>query len=113
MPSPSIRGTIGSSGTRSPLSAIRILWPVSGARRTRRSDGIPLASGTLVEGHVHAVFRAHVPVERPQDAIVLPVLDDLSRPADDTDDGAVRREQVRRGTAVVKHDPAGEVQLRT
>src|SRR2546426_1111179 len=112
MPSPSIRGTIGSSGTRSPLSAIRILWPVSGARRTRRSDGIPLASGTLVEGHVHAVLRAHVPVERPQEAIVLPVLDDLSRPAGDPGDGEDRGEQVRRDPEVVEDEAGVEVHVR-
>src|SRR2546425_4873821 len=112
MPSPSISGTIGSSGTRSPLSAIRILWPVSGARRTRRSDGIPLASGTLVEGHVHAVLRAHVPVERPQEAIVLPVLDDLGRPSGDPGDREDRCEKVGRDPEAVEDQSGVEVHVR-
>src|SRR5437870_3283955 len=95
MPSPSISGMMGSSGTRSPLSAIRILWPTSGGRRTRRSDGMPFASRTLVDGHVLEVFRARIPVERPQEAIVLPILDDLSRPAGNPGDGEDRAVQVR------------------
>src|SRR2546428_9786763 len=93
MPSPSISGMIGSSGTRSPLSAITILWPVSGGRRTRRSDGMQDASGSLVGGHVHEVFPAHVPAERPQEAIVLPVPACLGRPSGDPGDREARREQ--------------------
>ena len=41
IPSPSINGTMGSSGTRSPASEMRILCPRSGGRRTRRSEGMP------------------------------------------------------------------------
>src|SRR6266571_32417 len=111
MPSPSISGIIGSSGTRSPLSAIKILWPVSGGRRTRRSDGMP-ASGSLVEGHVHEVFRAHVPVERPQEAIVLPVLDDLGGPSGDPGDREDRREKVRRYPEAVEDQSGVEVHVR-
>src|SRR5947209_18305393 len=101
MPSPSISGMIGSSGTRSPLSAIKILWPVSGGRRTRRSNGMQDASGSLVERHVDEVFRAHVPVERPQEAIVLPVLDDLGRPSGDPGDREDRCEKVGRDSEAV------------
>src|SRR5437870_4296149 len=112
MPSPSISGMMGSSGTRSPLSAIRILWPTSGGRRTRRSDGMPFASRTLVDGHVLEVFRARIPVERPQEAIVLPILDDLSRPAGNPGDGEDRGEQVRRDPQVVEDEARIEVHVR-
>src|SRR2546422_53306 len=112
MPSPSISGMIGSSGTRSPLSVIKILWPVSGGRRTRRSDGMQDASGSLVEGHVHKVFRAHVPVERPQEAIVLPVLDDLGRPSGDPGDREDRREEVGRDSEAVEDQSGVEVHVR-
>ena len=40
IPSPSISGTIGSSGMRRPSAAMRILCPRFGGRKTRRSDGI-------------------------------------------------------------------------
>src|SRR3989442_8706498 len=96
LPSPSISGMIGSSGTRSLLSAIKILWPVSGGPRTRRSAGMHDASGWLVEGHIHEVFRAYVPVERAEEAIFLPVLDDLGRPAGDSGGPDNRREKVGR-----------------
>src|SRR3989442_10894594 len=86
MPSPSISGMIGSSGTRSPLPAIKILWPVSGGPRTRRSDGMHDASGWLVEGHIHEVFRAYVPVGGPERAFFFPRLDHLGRPAGDPGD---------------------------
>src|SRR2546426_3445796 len=112
MPSPSISGMIGSSGTRSPFSAIKILWPVSGGRRTRRSDGMQDASGSLVAGHVREVFRAHVPVERPAEAIVLPVLDDLGRPSGDPGDRADRREKVRRDSEAVEDQSGVEVHVR-
>src|SRR6058998_213380 len=112
MPSPSMSGMMGSSGTRSPRSAIRILWPASGGRRTRRSDGMPLASRTLVDRHVHEVFRARIPVERPQEAIVLPILDDLSRPAGNPGDGEDRGEQVRRDPQVVEDEARIEVHVR-
>src|SRR5438128_11738133 len=74
MPSPSISGMIGSSGTRSPLYAIKILWPVSGGRTTRRYNDKQEDSGQLDEGHVNAVFRDHAHNERTQEAIVLPAL---------------------------------------
>src|SRR3989454_5605380 len=112
MPSPSISGMIGSSGTRSPLSAIKILWPVSGDRRTRRSDGMHTASGPLVEGHVHEVFRAHVPVEWPQEAIVLPVLDDLGRPSGDPSDREDRGQEVRRNPEAAEDQTGVEVHVR-
>src|SRR2546428_355700 len=112
MPSPSISGIIGSSGTRSPLSAIKILWPVSGGRRTRRSNGMQDASGSLVEGHVDEVFRAHVPVERPQEAIVLPVLDDLGRPSGDPGDREDRCEKVGRDPEAVEDQSGVEVHVR-
>src|SRR2546427_1794574 len=112
MPSPSISGMIGSSGTRSPLSAIKILRPVSGGRRTRRSDGMQDASGSLVEGHVDEVFRAHVPVERPQEAVVLPVLDDLGRPSGDPGDREDRCEKVGRDPEAVEDQSGVEVHVR-
>src|SRR5438445_941528 len=112
MPSPSISGMIGSSGTRSPLSAIKILWPVSGGRRTRRSNGMQDASGSLVEGHVDEVFRAHVPVERPQEAIVLPVLDDLGRPSGDPGDREDSCEKVGRDSEAVEDQSGVEVHVR-
>src|SRR6059036_4283541 len=112
MPSPSMSGMMGSSGTRSPRSPIRILWPASGGRRTRRSDGMPLASRTLVDRHVLEVFRARIPVERPQEAIVLPVLDDLGRPSGDPRDREDRGQKVRRNSEAAEDQTGVEVHVR-
>src|SRR5438128_3511927 len=111
IPSPSISGIIGSSGTRSPPSAIRILWPASGGRKTRRSAGL-VASRPLVDGDIHEVLRSDVPVERPQERVVLPVLDDLGRPSSDPRDREHRCEEVRRNPEALEDEPRVEVHVR-
>src|SRR6266568_3431529 len=111
-PSPSISGTIGSSGTRIPASVIRILWPPSGGRRTRRSAGIRLASRSLVDRDVDEVLRSDVPVEGPQEPVVFPVLDHLRGPTGDPRDREERGEEVLRDPEAVEHEPGIEVDVR-
>src|SRR2546425_5629133 len=112
IPSPSIIGTIGSSGTRRRPAAMRILCPRSGGRRTRRSDGMRVASRPLVEGHVREVLRADVPVQRSQEAVVLPVLDHVGRPARNPGECEQGREQVRRNPEAVEDQSRVEVHIR-
>src|SRR6266540_1799298 len=111
-PSPAISGTIGSSGTRIPASVMRILWPPSGGRRTRRSAGIRLASRSLVDRDVDEVLRPDVPVEGPQEPVVFPVLDHLRGPPGDPRDCEERREKVLRDRDSVEHEPGVEVDVR-
>src|SRR6266540_1289073 len=111
-PSPSISGTIGSSGTRIPASVIRILWPPSGGRRTRRSAGMRLASRSLVDRDVDEVLRSDVPVEGPQEPVVFPVLDHLRGPTGDPRDREERGEEVLRDPEAVEHEPGIEVDVR-
>src|SRR6267143_329766 len=112
IPSPSISGMIGSSGTRRPASVMRILWPRSGSCRTRRSEGISPTSFPLVEGDVLEVLRADVPVERSEETIVLPILDDMGGPAGDPREREDRREEVRRDAHAVEHLAGVEVHVR-
>src|SRR5205823_4723676 len=111
IPSPSIRGRIGSSGTFRPPCAIKILCPTSGGRRTRASDGIR-PSRPLVERGVLEVFRTDVPIERPQESVVLPVLHHLRGPSRDPGDREDRREQIRRDAEAVEHESGVEVDIR-
>src|SRR5437870_4050671 len=112
IPSPSITGMIGSSGIRRPASAMRILCPRSGGRKTRRSDGMRVASRPLVEGHVREVLRADVPVQRSEEAVVLPILDHVGRPARDSREGEDWSEEVRRNAEAVEDQPRIEVHVR-
>src|SRR5437764_10845918 len=103
---------IGSSGIRRPASARRCLCPRSGGRRTRRYDGMRVASRPLVEGHVREVPRADVPVQRSEEAVVLPILDHVGRPARDPGEGENRGEEVRRNAEAVEDQSRIEVHVR-
>src|SRR6266545_602887 len=111
-PSPSMSGTIGSSGTRIPASVIRILWPPSGGRRTRRSAGMRLASRSLVDRDVDKVLRSDVPVEGPQEPVVFPVLDHLRGPTGNPRDREERGEELLRDAEAVEHEAGVEVDVR-
>src|SRR5207245_8332495 len=71
-----------------------------------------VASRPLVNGDVHEVLRSDVPVERPQETVVLPVLDDLGRPSRDPRDREHRCEEVRRNPEALEDEPRVEVDVR-